>query len=59
MTKKIVRLGNDGANVMTGNMSGAVQRIRKQTQRPGLVGVHCAGHKTEPCRKTNFPKVSS
>jgi hypothetical protein len=44
---KLVAIGTDGANVMLGNKSGAVQRIRVQLDRPWLFGMHCAGHKLE------------
>ncbi|XP_053399135.1 zinc finger protein 862-like [Mercenaria mercenaria] len=45
--KKLVAVGCDGASVMLGKNTGAVQRIRKHTDRPWLLGVHCSGHKLE------------
>ena len=45
--EKHVATGTDGASVMLGSKTGAVQRIREKLNRPWLIGMHCAGHKLE------------
>lgn len=45
--KKVVAIGTDGASVMLGSKTGAVQRIREACAGPWLVALHCSGHKLE------------
>jgi hypothetical protein len=54
--KKIVACGTDGASVMLGSKSGAVQRIREACGRPWLIAVHCSGHKFELAYKDAVKK---
>lgn len=65
-TDKLVGFGTDGANVMLGHKTGAVQQIREATNKPWLVGVHCSGHKLElaykdmvKCKIPLYDKVDS
>ena len=44
---KVVGYSADGASVMQGANSGAIQRVRELTNTPDLVGVHCSAHRLE------------
>ncbi|CAC5404060.1 unnamed protein product [Mytilus coruscus] len=54
--KKIVACGTDGASVMLGSKTGAVQRIREAVGRPWLIAVHCSGHKLKLAFKDTIKK---
>ena len=42
--KKLVRVGTDGARVMTRRNTGAVQRLRETRESLYIIGVHRFGH---------------
>ncbi|KAG7165648.1 Zinc finger protein 862-like 7 [Homarus americanus] len=45
--QKLVGIGTDGANVMTGCRNGLVARLRRDLEKPELEGIHCTAHKIE------------